>query len=93
MSQTIDLTPTWRAVLPIIATALTEGTPEGAKLAREELRRMAEAADQWNARMTLVSRYNAALNEQEIAPNGDDYNALLEMLEGGAYRAPVAEGR
>jgi len=42
---TIDLTPTWQGVLPILIGALEDGTNEGKKLAREELRRMAKAAD------------------------------------------------
>jgi hypothetical protein len=42
---TIDLTPTWQGVLPILIAALEDGTKEGKKLAREELRRMAKAAD------------------------------------------------
>ncbi len=41
----IDLTPSWVAVLPILLAALTEGTEEGQKIAREELARMAKAAD------------------------------------------------
>lgn len=46
---TIDLTPTWQGVLPILLAALENGTDEGNKIAREELRRMAEAADRFNA--------------------------------------------
>lgn len=42
---TIDLTPTWQAVLPILLAALEDGTAEGKKIAREELHRMAKAAD------------------------------------------------
>ena len=42
---TIDLTLTWQGVLPILIAALEDGTEEGKKIAREELRRMAKAAD------------------------------------------------
>lgn len=45
---TIDLTPTWRAILPILILALTDGTETGRKIAREELARMADAADAYN---------------------------------------------
>jgi len=47
--RTIDFTPTWKAILPILFEALTNGTETGQKIAREEFARMAEAADNWNA--------------------------------------------
>lgn len=46
----IDMTPTWRGILPILLAALEDGTPEGKRIAREEIQRMADAADLWNAR-------------------------------------------
>jgi hypothetical protein len=46
--ETIELTPTWQGVLPILLAALEDGTKEGKRIAREELRRMAEAADKFN---------------------------------------------
>lgn len=42
---TIDLTPTWPAVLPILLAALEDGTEEGKRMAREELKRMAQVAE------------------------------------------------
>lgn len=45
--ETIDLTPTWAAVLPILLTAVEDGTFEGRKIAREELARMAGLADKY----------------------------------------------
>jgi hypothetical protein len=45
----IDLTPTWKGVLPIIIAALEDGTPEGKRLAKLELAQMAKAADLYNA--------------------------------------------
>ena len=48
---TIDMTPTWVAVLPIMLAALTDGSPEAQRIAKEELKRMAELADAYkNAR-------------------------------------------
>jgi hypothetical protein len=47
--NTIDLTPTWRGLLRGLVCVLQTGTPEGKRIAEEELRRMAEAADKWNA--------------------------------------------
>ncbi len=43
---TIDLTPTWSGVLPVLLAALTEGTEEGRRLAKIELARMARIADE-----------------------------------------------
>ncbi len=40
-----------------------------------------------------VERYDAALNALEIPPNGDDYNALFELLQGGRYQEPTPSGR
>lgn len=40
-----------------------------------------------------LRRYDAALNELELPPNGDDYNNLWDMIEGGQYRAPHEDGR
>ena len=45
---TIDLTPTWAAILPALLAVIKDGTPEGQRMAAEELHRMAEAADRWN---------------------------------------------
>lgn len=42
---TIDLTPTWKQVLPLLLMGYEEGSSEGRALALEELQRMAEAAD------------------------------------------------
>jgi hypothetical protein len=47
--ERVDLTPTWTAVVPILAMALESGTEEGRKAARAELKEMARAADRWNA--------------------------------------------
>lgn len=47
--RTIDATPTWAAILPMLRAAIENGTPEGRRIAWEELARMAQAADNWNA--------------------------------------------
>lgn len=43
---TIDLTPTWKAILPVLLHALADGSPLGQRLAKEELTRMAALADE-----------------------------------------------
>lgn len=57
---TIDLTPTWRAILPMLTAALRDGTADGQRIAREELERMADCADRWN-------RIAADLNPELVA--------------------------
>lgn len=46
-TKTIDITPTWVQAAKIIALALTSGTDEGKKIAREELHHMAQLADRF----------------------------------------------
>lgn len=46
MAEYIDCTPTWSGILPVLMTALRDATPEGQRMASEELRRMARLADQ-----------------------------------------------
>lgn len=48
MAQTIDLTPTWLQVLPILLEVFKHGeSTEGRKTAMTELRRIAEIADEY----------------------------------------------
>lgn len=50
MSRTIDVTPTWSALLPTIRLILENaGTEEARENMWGELARMALAADKWNA--------------------------------------------
>lgn len=49
MSKTIDLTPTWTAVMPAIIAVLEDGTADGKQLARAELLRLAAEVDKANA--------------------------------------------
>lgn len=43
--QTIDMTPSWEGLVPYLITLIENGSIEGRKIAREELHRMARAAD------------------------------------------------
>ena len=43
--RTIDITPTWRGVLPILLAAYTDGNATGRQTALAELYRMADIAD------------------------------------------------
>ncbi len=48
MTQAVNVTPTWSAVLPMLIMAIENGPSEGSYHAIQELRRMAEIADNWN---------------------------------------------
>jgi len=45
-----------------------------------------------SGRMVAAIEYAKELDRLEIAPNGDDFNALLDIL-GGKPRQPQTEGR
>ena len=47
--KTIDITPTWRGILPLLLAAITSGTHEGRRNAEIELQRMADLADRYVA--------------------------------------------
>lgn len=46
---TIDLTPTWRYMLPLLLEAYTNGSDKGRAMALEELQRLCDIADRCNA--------------------------------------------
>lgn len=46
--KTIDLTPTWRGIMPALLAAVRDGTPESRSIAIEELNRLADFADAVN---------------------------------------------
>lgn len=48
-SGTISIKMTWKGCLPILLEAYANGTDKGRAMALEELQRMAEAADAYNA--------------------------------------------
>ena len=43
--KTIDVTPTWEGIMPMLLVLYTNGNPQGRKDAEAELRRMAKLAD------------------------------------------------
>jgi hypothetical protein len=47
--KTIDMTPTWQDILPLLLAAYEDGTPKGRAIASEELIRMAQSADAYVA--------------------------------------------
>ena len=45
--KTIDCTPTWAALVPVLIVGLLDGSPTAQQIAREELQRMASIADRY----------------------------------------------
>ncbi|NJL71046.1 MAG: hypothetical protein HC888_05235 [Candidatus Competibacteraceae bacterium] len=60
--RTIDLTPTWAAILPSILAVLEHAQTEEARdNMKAELRRMADAADRWNEHVRREARVKKEL--------------------------------
>ena len=58
--ETIDITPTWTAAAGIYCAALSDGTGEGKRAAREEIMRLAR---QYDAACDELREINAAITE------------------------------
>jgi hypothetical protein len=55
MTETIDLTPTWESLVPVLVHILQHSETETAKrLITAEIMSMAKAADMWNAHCKSV---------------------------------------
>ena len=59
--RTIDMTPTWAAIMPAIVACLQSGTAEGRRIAAAELYKLAEQVDALNAAPAPVSDTPATL--------------------------------
>ena len=64
--RTIDLTPTWSGLLPALLAVIQDGKPEGQRLALEELRRMAKAADQLNIELKTMAEHGLNPSEETL---------------------------
>lgn len=64
--ETIEITPTWSAVLPILLAAIENGTDHGRRMAREELARMAQAADKYNEVRHVLREAHKVLSGTDI---------------------------
>lgn len=89
MVKHIDMTPTWGAVVPWITAGLEAGGTAHSS-ALQEMYRMADAADKWNA---AAPDMLAALEEIESLPV-DDYGCR-EIPPGflDAARAAIAKAK
>lgn len=67
---TIDITPTWEGLLPVMLRIAEHGTTHSARRdALEELRRMAKLADYCKQLRDDINTLRAQLTEAGISPN------------------------
>jgi hypothetical protein len=62
----MNIAPSWKAALSMLVSALNGADDEGSEKAWQELRRMAAAADRWNAHVAeqeRIQKANAVLAE------------------------------
>lgn len=89
MAEYIDATPTWSGILPVILTALRDATPEGQRMAGQEIRRMARLADQVGDMARELEeaeeRFGKADRDLRIC-----IEALIDIEEGGRDAREVA---
>lgn len=94
---TIDMTPTWAAVLPILLAGLEKGTAQGRKMSREELARMAQAADQanaaWKAHGALLAAVEAIVEEAGPSFGKDGGLGTINTMSRIARQALAAKGQ
>jgi len=79
-SFTIDATPTWASLAPAFVMALQNGTPEGQKIAREEMARGFAALDAHNA---AAAKATPAVPEDRR----EDLSQCLDRASYGNLRA------
>lgn len=71
MTRTIDMTPTWAALMPVLIAALVDGTAQGQASARAELMDLARRVDELNARPIQREEPPPALEHEESMSAAD----------------------
>jgi hypothetical protein len=67
--ETINATPSWAAVLPMLLAAYSDGSVEGIDIAQQELERMAKAADRWVDYSQALDSVQAEKKQAESVAN------------------------
>jgi hypothetical protein len=81
MSRTVNVTPTWTGLLPLLLeVAMNAETVEARRTAREELQRMARIADAAVSLVAAAKAMDDAMDEAQRPPDGDDYNELYSRV-------------
>jgi hypothetical protein len=68
--KTVDITPTWEAILPALLAVIENGNFEGRKVALEELTRMAQLADLYVKQESEIERLTKLENCVRSIPDG-----------------------
>lgn len=87
MSKTIDVTPTWSGVVPWITAGLEAGGTAHSS-ALQEMYRMADAADKWNASAPDLL---AALSDIVASSDANCGDSLANAIE--TARAAIAKAK
>lgn len=87
---TIDLTPSWGAILPALVAVIQDGTQEGKTAAMHELRRMARAADRWNE---IAPQLVDTLEALERACTDEGVRGMNSLLEKSRAILNTARGQ
>lgn len=90
----INITPTWRAVLPSLLAVYRDGTVEGAKIVEGEIKKMANAADEYINLITPMKRseIKSYLDAQDIVFNEED-SRLNHGLIGNLSKLSYGKGQ
>lgn len=96
MGKTIDVTPTWKALVPAMLAVIEnhEDTPSGWAAHGNifaEFMRMADAADRWNAYVRSQSEAGVTSIELTDEQAGDIVTSLQQEVDELAYRIGLAE--
>lgn len=75
MVKYVDVTPTWRGVLPLLLTGYEHGNAKGRAMAAQELDNMARCADLYNAAVK-AGRLISELESEAIGLAGDAASQL-----------------
>ena len=89
--DTINMTPTWVDVLPYLITAVAYGGMEGKAIAKEELLRMAKAADHANSIKptikTILKEWSVPQKDIDDVLGSSTMKELLEAIWHNGYSA------
>ena len=70
--EVIDITPTWKSLIPAIVTMITDGSAETKTIGMEQLMRMATAADAYNL---TVRAMRAAEHAENVIPEAPGHGS------------------
>ena len=79
MSTTVNITPTWAGILPLILAVLEDGNDKGRKEVKGQLAVMANAADKYNEMVAPYAAMKVLLAQAETVINDAAVNGVLML--------------